>query len=126
MATVYLYQDANIVVTSTIVSGRLQLSINGVILGTVDDCWDPSLMPPPPAVTRMTILNAPDGTLVSARWQPWSGGTWTPFNSGVSGAWYDFPTPPGGTEKEIRFDATAATGEVCDPKLVLRTKLTED
>jgi len=69
MATVYLFQDANIVVTSTIVSGRLQLSINGVVLGTVDDCWDPSLLPPPPAVTRMTILNVPDGTMVSARWQ---------------------------------------------------------
>lgn len=119
---VNLYNDNNVVVLTTIVSGRLQLSINGEVLGEVDDTWDPS----PPVTTRMTISNLPDGTQVSAQWQPWSGGSWTPFVLTTTGCYYDFPNPPGGTIKEIRFTAQTLAGDVCDPKFVLRTKTTDE
>lgn len=116
---VNLYNDSNIVVLTTIVSGRLQLSINGVVLGEVDDTWDSGA----PPTTRMTISNLPDGTQVSAQWQAWDGtGPWTPYVLSATGCYYDFPNPPAGATKEIRFTAQTLAGDVCDPKFVLRTK----
>jgi hypothetical protein len=122
MATVNLYNDNNIVVTTAIVSGRLQMSVNGQVLGEVDDTWDPG----PPPTTRMTIVNLPDGTPVTAKWQPWAGGGWTQFVQTPTGCYYDFNTPPPGGENDYRFEASLPSEEVCDPKLVLRTKVTED
>lgn len=120
---VTLTNDSNIIVLTTIVSGRLQLSINGIVLGEVDDTWDPG----PPPTTRMTISNLPDGTQVSAQWQNWDGtGPWTPFILSSTGCFYDFPNPPGGGEKDIRFTAQTLAGDVCDPKFVLRTKVKDE
>jgi hypothetical protein len=123
MATVTLSNDRNIVVTSALVSDKLLLTINGQVLGTVIDEWN--AVPPPPAVTRLNVANLADGTQISAQWQPYSGGTWTAFTETASGCYYDFPNPPVGAEKEIRFTATAA-GVTVDPKFILRTKTSSD
>jgi hypothetical protein len=117
MATVTLSNDRNIVVTSTLDGGKLVLGVNGQTLGTLIDVWDVT----PPAATRLNVANLADGTQISAQWQPEGGGPWTPFTETATGCYYDFPNPPSGTEKEIRFTAVAGGVQV-DPKFILRTK----
>lgn len=121
MPDITVHNDNQVDVVSTLMAGRLQLSVEGVIIGTVTDEFNP----PVPSTMRLFIYNLPDGSPVSAQWQPISGGAWWSFTPTTGGVYADFPVPPvGSAPTEYRFVALATEHgiHIDDPRLVLKTK----
>jgi hypothetical protein len=121
MPDITVYNDTQVDVISTLVSGRLQLSVDGVVIGIVTDQFSP-----PPATMRLFIHNLPDGSPVTAQWQPAGGGPWWTFSTAQGGVYADFPVPPvGSPDTAYNFVALALDHgiHIDDPRLVLKTKI---
>jgi hypothetical protein len=109
------------VISSIDPSGRLQLAVEAVVIGTVTD----EFAAPPPATMRLFIHNLPDGSPIRAQWQPAGGGPWWTFTPTSGGVYADFPVPPK-DEKPTAYNFVALATEhgihIDDPRLVLKTK----
>ena len=117
MTSVTVHNQASVVIATAMVSGRLQLSVGGTVLGPLINIFDPS--PPPPATMRLTVSNLPGGGAVTAQWQPWSGGTWTSFVTTTGGCYYDFPLPGLGLTTAHRVEAHNPSGAASSTQYVL-------
>ncbi|MFO0635593.1 MAG: hypothetical protein U0168_22345 [Nannocystaceae bacterium] len=115
-------QNATLVnVVPTLVGAQLVLSVQGVIIGTVIDEFDP----PPPATMRLFVQDLASGQQVAAQWQPAAGGPWWPFLRVAGGVYADFPPPKRGAADNAYNFAVAVQEHgvhVDDPRLILRTK----
>jgi hypothetical protein len=122
MPDITVYNDNLVdVLSSLTAAGKLQLAVQGVIIGIVTD----EFSPPAPATMRLFIHNLPDGSPVSAQWQPAGGGPWWSFQPVAGGVIADFPIPaPGAASTAYNFVALATKHgiHVDDPRLVLKTK----
>lgn len=121
MPDITVYNDNLVDVITSLVSGRLQLAVNGVTIGIVTD----EFSPPAPATMRLFIHNLPDGSPVMAQWHPAGGGPWWTFIPIAGGVYADFPVPPvGSTPAAYDFVALATEHgiHIDDPRLVLKTK----
>lgn len=124
MPDITVYDDKVVTVaTSLTVTGALQLSVEGVVIGVVTD----QFTAPQPATMRLFIQNLPSGSPVQAQWQPAGGGPWWQFTSTTGGVYADFPVPAPKTA-DVAYNFVALVTEhgihIDDPRLVLRTKTT--
>lgn len=121
MPDITVYNDNLVDVISTLTAGRLQLSVNGVVIGIVTD----EFSPPVSGTMRLFIHNLPDGSPVAAQWQSASGGPWWSFIPIAGGVYADFAIPPVGSQPtSYNFVALASDHglHIDDPRLVLKTK----
>jgi hypothetical protein len=117
MTAVNLTNASTIAITTSLVSGNLQLSVGGTPLGPLIDTFTSSS---PPATVRVSVKNLPSGASITAQWQPWSGGTWTAFVTDSTGSHYDFPVPALGMTTQVRIQAHNGSGAASNTQFVLR------
>lgn len=124
MPDITVYNDNLVDVISTLTSsGKLNLSVQNVIIGVVTD----EFSPPAPATMRLFIHNLPNGSPVVAQWQPASGGPWWSFIPIAGGVYADFPVPSASSSPTSYNFVALATEHgihIDDPRLVLKTKTT--